>query len=293
MQAILRMSLFGPLLLLGVFACSPALADGLIGALTNSVRNGDYPDQPESRPKPKSSRHFHGHGCECLECDADSGWAEPLGWLLGIGLAAPYWGPVAAIGDDYSAVGYFPAHPYQGDAVGSMMILPHVPEEPYGWSGRASFDFGTDFNDFTSYRGKFLAETSSRFGIDGEVTYWTESLAAGGNDDLWTGDINGVFRFAQSEHWQLRSGVGVNWLDDGVDDNFGFNFTYGGDYFPVKPWVFSSELDWGRIGDAHLLHLRTTVGVTYECGEIYAGFDYYDVGPVEISSVIAGFRVWF
>ena len=62
-----------------------------------------------------------------------------------------------------------------------------------------------------------------------------------------------MFRFAQSPRSQWRAGIGFNWLDDPIDTNFGFNFTYGFDLFPRRPWVLSTELDWGTLGEAELL----------------------------------------
>jgi hypothetical protein len=48
----------------------------------------------------------------------------------------------------------------------------------------------------------------------------------------------------------FRTGLGFNWLDDPIDTNFGFNFTYGADLFPRRPWVLSATIDWGTLGEA-------------------------------------------
>ena len=120
-----------------------------------------------------------------------------------------------------------------------------------------------------------------------------EKLPGGQRDSLTTGDANLVFRFAQGPKALFRTGIGANWLADDVGSDFGFNFTYGFDLFPSKPWVISAELDWGRLGDAHLLHLRTTGGMMIHRGEAYIGVDYYDVGWVETTTLISGVRIWF
>jgi len=91
----------------------------------------------------------------------------------------------------------------------------------------------------------------------------------------------------------MRTGLGMNWLSDSVDSDFGFNFTYGGDWFPRKPWVISSTIDWGRLGHAALFHGRATIGMNYRRWEIYAGYDYYDVGGAQIDGFVTGIRFWY
>ena len=135
-------------------------------------------------------------------------------------------------------------------------------------------------------------EHSSRFGIDAEADYRYEDLGLG-TDDLWTGDVNLVFRFAQSETVQMRSGIGVGWLSDQLGTEAGFNFTYGGDWTPADPWIFSADIDWGRLGETSVFHGRATAGVKYHRLEIYTGYDYYDLGDTAINGLIGGVRLWF
>lgn len=90
----------------------------------------------------------------------------------------------------------------------------------------------------------------------------------------------------------LGAGKG-DWLTDSVGNDAGFNFTYGGDWFPIRPFIVSSELDWGEIGHASLFHARITTGVQWHRGEIYAGYDYLDVGNAQLDAWVAGLRLWF
>ena len=62
---------------------------------------------------------------------------------------------------------------------------------------------------------------------------------------------------------------------------------------PLEPFIFSSEIDWGRLGHAELFHGRATIGVEYRHVELYTGFDYFDVGQTQIHGWIAGTRIWF
>ena len=45
----------------------------------------------------------------------------------------------------------------------------------------------------------------------------------------------------------------------------------GAGWFPVRPLVFSSTLDWGTLGSAALFHFRTTAGVIVHRFEFYTG----------------------
>jgi hypothetical protein len=173
------------------------------------------------------------------------------------------------------------------------MIDPDVPRKPREWSGRVQLERGGDLNEIFAWNGGFLVETSARFGIDSRAYYFTQNLSTGGTDDLWLGDANLLFRFAQSPNLEMRTGVGFNWLDDQVGNDFGFNFTYGGDWYPVRPFIVSSELDWGEIGHSSLFHARVTAGVQWHRAEVYAGYDYLDVGNAQLDTCIAGVRFWF
>jgi hypothetical protein len=91
----------------------------------------------------------------------------------------------------------------------------------------------------------------------------------------------------------MRTGLGFNWLSDPADKNAGFNFTYGGDFFPIRPWIFSGELDLGTLGHSTVVHFRTAVGVSFGPAEVYLGYDYYDIGQAQIAGLVAGLRLWY
>ena len=86
----------------------------------------------------------------------------------------------------------------------------------------------------------------------------------------------------------------MNYLvDSGGEDAIGFNFTYGADFYPVKPIVLSSSIDLGRLGGASLIHGRATIGVIWNRVEVYAGYDVYSVGGADLHSWITGLRLYF
>ncbi|MDG2360263.1 MAG: hypothetical protein P8M20_11490 [Planctomycetaceae bacterium] len=186
--------------------------------------------------------------------------------------------------------GYFPEHPYE-NAEGSLL---------YDKSSRGAHDslivlqgqYGDDYDDIFHANGRVLMEHSSRFGFDTEFFYRNEDVQTG-HDELWTGDFNITYRFAQSMKWQFRAGLGANWLvyDDEADE--GINFTYGADWFPADPIVVSALLDWGRIGDAGLFHGRTTIGLSHNGWGVFTGYDFFEIGHQEIHSWINGIELRF
>ncbi|MBN1909627.1 MAG: hypothetical protein JW818_07810 [Pirellulales bacterium] len=82
-------------------------------------------------------------------------------------------------------------------------------------------------------------------------------------------------------------------MADNFGSDFGFNFTYGVDLFPAKPWVFSSTIDWGTLGHAELFRFRATAGLAIHGIEPYVGYEYLDIDRFQHNSLIAGVQVWF
>ncbi|MCA8977006.1 MAG: hypothetical protein KDC98_19950, partial [Planctomycetes bacterium] len=79
----------------------------------------------------------------------------------------------------------------------------------------------------------------------------------------------------------------------GPVDEYGINFTYGGDFYLGQPWITSFELDLGTLGAATRFHGRATLGVEWNHGELFAGFDYENLDAVALPSWTIGMRAWF
>ncbi len=189
--------------------------------------------------------------------------------------------------------GYFPSYPYQGQNEG-FMVMDRWSDQPLKlWSLQTRVEYADNFGDQSRIGGNFLFETTSRFGLDTDVNYRRESLPGGLNDSLWTGDSNLLFRFWQSPRLQQRVGVGVNWLSDNIGQDYGWNLTYSSDWRLHRPWVISSEIDYGGLGGASLFHGRLTTGLQWNRVEIYIGYDYYEVGSVQLDGMVSGLRFFF
>ncbi len=249
-----------------------------------SAAQSDTPrDRDDRRRNPPYQASFDDDGEESVIEDM---FGNAILW----GITSPYWVPTALAQDDFTSTGYFLDHPYDDNQL--------ISEFRRGRSFldtslfRLRFEAGSNFDEVSLVGGQILWDTPVRFAIDTEYNYRHEELLFG-DDDLWTGDANIVYRFAQSSRMQMRSGIGFNWLSDSSETDIGFNFTYGGDFLPKDPFILSLESDLGSLGGETLVHGRATLGVNYEHTEIYGGYDYFRIGSQDIGSVVFGLRFWF
>jgi hypothetical protein len=302
-------------ILLVLLCSSAALGQGRLDDIRYDVRglpvpssSPPSPGQP-SEPAPDSrqrrSRDYDYY-------DENSGMYDDfmLGTVM-LGLFAatsPVTLPYGAIDDGLQYEYFFPRFPYDHTS-GYMMgeqaheILDPLqgggyttvayPTAPRRWSARVRAEYANNFDGIERIGGHLLLSTTSRWGLDTQIDYLSEDFCDARHDNLWLGDANVVFRFAQSENMQWRIGLGMNWLDDPVDTEVGFNFTYGMDYFLGQPWVISSTLDWGTLGHAELFRGRATIGVIIHGVEAYTGFEYLDIDRTQLGSLVSGIRIWF
>ncbi|MDA7503538.1 hypothetical protein OAF98_02855 [Planctomicrobium sp.] len=288
---------FARFLFLALIACfmlSPLhtrLFAGDLGDVRESAKGSSSSDDNESNNKKKKKRRRSSHN-HYDDCDDDSSFfSDLLGPPILFTVTAPWWGPAAMVGDDYSSVPEFPHYPYQDGVDGYLIFSPEELATYNGIGARFTAEYGNDFSGLERIGGRVQLDTQSRFGIDTEWNHWREEIS-GGTDELWTGDANLIFRFAQSEKIQFYTGLGLNWMGGGQSD-VGFNFTYGFDWFPTDPFVIRSVLDAGTIGDADLYHSKTTIGLVYNYLELYTGYDILHIGDSNLQGLVAGFTLWW
>ena len=282
-----------PALLLIVASAVPADAQTL-NAIRNQVREPAGSSRIAAAPASLSKREKQsprsGHS---VSCDDDDGLNELVGGLVGTVLVAaaatPFVVPRAALRDE-GARGYFPDYPY--DANAGSLVYDSAPPGVHNSLIVLQTDYGADFDSLNQAHGRIFGDIGQRLGFDSEVYYRHENVPSG-NDELWQGDVNLTYRFAQNEFWQFRAGLGVNWLADKFGTDAGFNTTYGVEWFPKDPLVLSSTIDWGRIGDSSVFHFRNTVGVTHNGWGIFTGHDYQSVGGVKINAWVNGIEYRF
>ena len=289
-----------------------ASADGSLAKIREDVRSTETAAPPPERTSSDEPRRRR---------DYDSGydWKEDgsLTMLLGLGVlftvTSPFWGPAAFLDDSLGAEANFADFPYAGHRDGSLIfervrcdcgaLLDDSSEhEPWcAWhyssskrfSGRLTAEWAEQPGDVSRIGGRLQLNTTRRFGLDTQMDWLREPSAGPQDDELWLGDCNVVFRFAQSERAQFYSGIGFNWLDDSADTDFGFNFTYGVDLFPARPWVVSSSIDWGNLGRAEQFRFRTTAGLMIHRVEVFAGYEYLDIDRTQVNAYVGGVGIWF
>jgi hypothetical protein len=236
--------------------------------------------------------HYGGDPYAVPSSESSDSLTELVAVPVAMGITSPLWVPYMLTGDNYSVMGTFPHHPYR-DGHDGYMRVGQGRSAGRGWAVRARSEYATEFDHLQRVGGRLLLSTSSRFGLDTQMDCLRESLLSGSDDKIWLGDLNVVFRFAQSETMQWRAGLGMNWLDDPRQSDFGFNFTYSVDFYPRHPWVVSAELDWGTLGHAELFRGRTTTGILIGGLETYVGYEYLDIDRTQTNSLIGGVQVWF
>lgn len=241
----------------------------------------EAPSAPKHRESKKEKKD------DCSSTDSSPG-NELLGWIFFQALASPFTLPAAVLGDGYDHVTEFPDYPYAEGASGSLLRNNFEEIKKQDWMGTVQTFVIPQAHDVDRFGTRLLLDSTTRFGIDTEGNYWTQNLGDGHHDQLWTGDANVVFRFAESERMQWRAGIGLNWLSDDVRNEAGFNFTYGFDWFPARPWTVSAVIDIGSLGQSTLFHGRTTVGAMVGQAEVFAGYDYFQIDNAEFQGPVAG-----
>ena len=320
-----------PLIFLLIAVVLPALTaaqstanDGHLETIRDDVRGRVNTGPPPAPPASGGQGNNRGRSGSAFRWGEGPYWEDDDSltkfciWVSFGAVTSPLWLPVAVTGDELESDCHFQRYPYQvtpgsivrpGEPPGGLAGYATLADELDGsprwlrmglfepqlrrWSGRVSAEYATEFADVDRIGGRLLLSTASRFGIDTEMNYLEERLADGGRDWLWLGDGNLVFRFAQSNWSEWRTGVGLNWLDDRQQTDYGFNFTYGVDLYPRRPWVVSLDVDWGTLGRSSLFRARTTAGVVVWGLESYIGYEYLDIGRTQCNQLIGGVRLWF
>ena len=266
-----------------------------LGDLEHAAHDGSNESSgSQARADSKCSR-CKKNPCTCGSSPNNASSSDSAsGKLFLLVISSPFTLPAMILNDDYDHYSAFPDFPYADDVPGSLLKSSESTidseekpkKQPYSANLQLFGVPGVDNVDRLG--GRLQLDSDLRVGIDTESNYWLGSRAGGGTDHLWTGDANLVFRFAESEHIQFRTGVGVNWLADQTRPEAGFNFTYGFGWFPVRPWTVSSVIDCGTLGHGSLFHNRSTAGLMLGPCELFAGYDYFQLSSFHSQGPVAG-----
>jgi hypothetical protein len=249
------------------------------------------PASPAPHQNPNSS---YGSGFSTTgDPEMDMALGTVAVFAAGAAAITPFVGPMKLLDDKITKNGHFFPYPYYDPGGDGYIVQNARPGLTQPWSVRLDVEYMETFDRLDNMGGHLLLDTASRVGLEASLEHLEERLSGGGRDEMSVGDWNLVWRFAQGTWGEFHTGLGMNWLNDGGGANLGFNFTYGADLFPVKPWIISSSLDWGTLGRTELFRFRSTAGLEFHGVETYVGYEYTDIGRGHWNGLIGGLRFWF
>ena len=279
--------------ILVVFAVPSLFADGSLQGLTAATgRTGRATvPSPPAASNSRNPQHLHlaEHG-HYYEGDDSTDELELFflsnmvaAWVLSLPVTVPR----TIFGDDQTPGGFI-KYPFARAHTGSMMMNPMQGDAVESSHLRIRVDYADNFIAQQKISTHFIFELRNRLGVDASFDYLRENVGVGQHEQLWVGDVNMVWRFAQAENAQMRIGLGMNWQRTFVGTENGINFTYGGDFYLSEPQVISADLDWGRLGSAGLFRIRTTYGRQIARAKIYVGHEYLSIGDFKKNFLITG-----
>lgn len=179
-------------------------------------------------------------------------------------------------------------------ASGETPLESTVSLTPFNWSnGRLRADYVTDFDETDKVGVQILTEGGLAFGIDAEVGYWQRPVPGLGRESLWVGDVNAIYNICPIPRFKLRSGVGPNWMIDGGESKFGYNFTVGTDILMLWRAMFTGELDWGRVDKQDLFRYRLGLGLTVKSFDLFTGYESQSIGDEHLNGWMNGIAIWY
>src|SRR5262249_9451942 len=126
----------------------------------------------------------------------------------------------------------------------------------------------------------------------GEWSEWWGNLGGRPWDEMQTGDMHLLWRFAQKPQGEFCAGAGFCWLSDKLGTNYGVSAPFGLESPPRQPLGFSLQVEGGALRHDPFFHGRITAGCLWKRCEVFAGFDYMQIDRLEAAGPVAGLRLW-
>lgn len=276
--------------ILAVITVPNLMADGSLQGLTAATGRTGGAAEPPPPAKSNSLNQQHIHHDHYYDSDDSTMDAELFilsnmiaAWVLSLPVTVPQ-----AIFGDVDTPGGFIKYPFARAHSGSMVMNPQLGDKVESSHLRIRLDYADNFLSQQKISSHLIFESRNRLGVDASFDYLRQSVAVGQHEQLWIGDVNVVWRFAQMENAQMRVGLGMNWQRTSAGAEQGINFTYGGDFYLSEPQVISADLDWGRLGSAGLFRIRTTYGRQIGRAKVYVGYEYLSIGDFKKNFLITG-----
>lgn len=98
---------------------------------------------------------------------------------------------------------------------------------------------------------------------------------------------------ALQAHWlMVHLFAGVVWFGHAPDLFGGAEIGLSFDAFLGKPWVLSGRVGGGFAEDAAIPHARLQLGYLFGRVEVFAGYEYLQIGSIDLSTPFLGTRLW-
>ena len=184
------------------------------------------------------------------------------------------------------------------DDGGQGAALLEAPPDPVSYrrsAGRFAANYFYDLDGVHVPALELMLDTASRIGVETEWRLFLEPLP----DQIhrqWMGRLDLNVRLIQTPLAEARWGFGGRILiDDGVWGGFDSGFSVL--FFPVRPLNISADIHLGNLGRAFYFEGRASLGVSFNRGEVFAGYRGALVQGRDISvgfhGPAAGAAVWF
>ncbi len=160
------------------------------------------------------------------------------------------------------------------------------------WAFRGRAIYGGGIDNLTTAGLSMLAQKPGGIGLDASVKTWRESSHAF-REHLWLGDANLLYEFANHRDIRGRLGLGMNWINDSWGGDVGFNMTAEVEMRLTDRWLFLGQADIGTLGSSDFLHTELSLARRFNGTELVVGFDYYDIGGVDLQGVFGGLQFRF
>ncbi|MGI9467004.1 MAG: hypothetical protein ACR2OA_07785 [Rubripirellula sp.] len=259
-----------------------------LGGLITSFLFGEDDDDDDDDDEEIEYVGFHKTVADPPEPEKRKGLVGSVLWgVIIMPLSAPKW-----LLNDEGHYANFSDYPYADEAA-NMVITRYRKRNRKFMRARFLSEYGDNFDRQQKISNRVLFDTRSRVGVDASFDYLREQMGGGEHDQTWLGDLNAVFRFAQSEQAEFRAGVGVAWQADSLGSASGANFTYGGNVYLGKPHMFDFDLDMGRIGEAGLTRFKTGYSLYLNRLRARLGYEYLRVGSFESNYMSGGVGIDF
>jgi hypothetical protein len=277
-----------------------AVGQGKLDAVREAVDRPHSSDNSKSDSTDDSSCPSTGSG-DPGSTGSDGSGSDGIFLLV---VAAPWAAPHALLDPGLKVDGAFTRYPFAAPDTGLVVLNredgPRVGRPPYferddteWYSVRAAAEVGNDFDGLTRVGLRLFLDTDTRFGIKTDWDYYSERLSCGCRDELWVGDVTATFRFVQNERIVMHTGFGGRFLLDHGEDRGGINFLYGFDAFPVRPWHVFGSVEVGTLSAATVWRVRGGVGANWTHAELFAGYDYLEIGGTALQGPFVGLRLWY